>query len=63
MARGKPKRLYQTHRVMDPKAEVITAVEVTRGDVNEAHRLIPLTVPQQANTHRQADTVVVRDDR
>src|SRR5713226_4700900 len=42
VARGKPKLLYQTHRAVDPRAEVITAVEVTRGDINEAHRLIPL---------------------
>lgn len=58
VARGKPKLLYQTHRAVDPRAEVITAVEVTRGDVNEAHRLIALREQHQANTHRQADTVV-----
>ena len=58
VARGKPKLLYQTHRAVDPRAEVITAVEVTRGDVNEAHRLIPLWEQHQTNTHRRADTVV-----
>ena len=41
VARGTPTLLYQTHRVVDPRAEVITATEVTRGDVNEAHRLMP----------------------
>ena len=58
VARGKPKLLYQTHRAVDPQAEVITALEVTRGDVNEAHRLISLWEQHQGNTHRQADTVV-----
>jgi len=58
VARGKPKLLYQTHRVVDPRAEVITATEVTRGDVNEAHRLIPLWEAHQANTGTHAATVV-----
>lgn len=58
VARGKPKLLYQTHRAVDPRAEVITATEVTRGDVNEAHRLIPLWESHRANTRRWAETVV-----
>lgn len=58
VARGKPKLLYQMHRVVDPRAEVITATEVTRGDVNEAHRLMPLWEAHQANTGSQAATVV-----
>jgi hypothetical protein len=58
VARGKPTLLYQTHRVVDPRAEVITATEVTRGDVNEAHRLMPLWEAHQANTGTHAATVV-----
>ena len=58
VARGKPKLLYQTHRAVDPKAEIITATEVTRGDVNEAHRLIPLWEAHQTNTTHRANTVV-----
>ena len=58
VARGRPKLLYQTHRAVDPGAEVITATEVTRGDVNEAHLLIPLWEAHQANTGARAETVV-----
>lgn len=58
VARDTPKLLYQTHRAVDPRAEVITATEVTRGDVNEAHRLIALWEAHQANTGERAETVV-----
>jgi transposase len=58
VTRGKSKLLYQTHRAVDSRAEIITAVEITRGDVNEAHRLIPLWEQHQSNTQRQAETVV-----
>jgi transposase len=58
VARGKPKLLYQTHRAVDARAEVITVTEVTRGDVNEAHLLVPLREAHQLNTERQANTVV-----
>lgn len=58
VARGKPQLLYQTHRAVDPRAEIITATAVTRGDVNEAHLLMPLWEAHQANTQRRADTVV-----
>jgi len=33
---GKPKLRYQTHRLVDGAFEIITATEVTGGDVNEA---------------------------
>jgi transposase len=58
VARGKPQLLYQTHRAVDPRAEIITATAVTRGDVNEAHLLLPLWAQHQTNTRRRADTVV-----
>jgi transposase len=56
--RGRPQLLYQTHRAVDPKAEIITAVDLTRGDLNEAHLLLPLTQQHQHNTGRRAETVV-----
>ncbi len=56
--RGGPKLRYQTHRAVDSRREVITAVQVTPGDVNEAHRLIPLWEAHHANTHCMAHTVV-----
>jgi len=56
--RGKPKLSYQVHRVVDGRAEVITAMETTAGDVNEAHVMVPLLESHQANTGRGAETVV-----
>lgn len=56
--RGKPHLRYQAHRTVDPKAEVVTATEVTAGDVNEAHRLIPLLDAHHANTGVSAQTAV-----
>lgn len=56
--RGKPELYYQAHRAVDPRAEVITATEVTRGDANEAHRLLPLWQAHAENTERVAATVV-----
>jgi transposase/uncharacterized protein (UPF0179 family) len=56
--RGKPKLTYQVHRVVDGRSEIITAAETTPGDVNEAHRLIPLLESHHANTGRGAETVV-----
>jgi hypothetical protein len=49
VGRGKPRLDYQTHRAVDPRAQIITATCVTRGDANEAH---------QSNTQMRADTVV-----
>lgn len=56
--RGTPRLLYQTHRAVDPKAEVITALDLTRGDLNEAHLLLPLARQHQHNTGCRAETVV-----
>ena len=47
---GKPRLRYQTHRLVDGAFEIITATEVTGGDVNEAHRLTSLMDNHQANT-------------
>jgi len=55
---GKPKLQYKTHRSVDAKAEIITATEVTPGEVNEAHLLSTLLGRHQDNTQMTADTVV-----
>ena len=55
---GKPKLLYGVHRAVDVRAEVITATEVTRGDVNEAHRLVGLSEAHRLTTGRRAEVVV-----
>jgi transposase/Tfp pilus assembly protein PilE len=56
--RGKPKLSYQVHRAVDERCEVITATEATPGDVNEAHRMLPLMEQHRANTGTKAETVV-----
>ncbi|MCJ7748857.1 MAG: IS1182 family transposase, partial [Desulfobacterales bacterium] len=56
--RGKAKLSYQVHRAVDEKREVITAMETTAGDVNEAHVMVPLLEGHHSNTGRKADTVV-----
>jgi uncharacterized protein (UPF0179 family) len=48
--KGKCKLEYQIHRGVDPKCEVITATEVTPGEVHEAHRLQSLIDNHQNNT-------------
>jgi IS5 family transposase len=56
--RGKPKLSYQVHRAVDGRSEVITATETTPGDVNEAHKMIPLLERHHLNTGIKAETVV-----
>ncbi|MBJ6728025.1 IS1182 family transposase [Geomesophilobacter sediminis] len=56
--RGTSKLLFQVHRVVDEKAEVITATEATPGDVNEGHRMMPLVEQHQKNTGTAVSTVV-----
>ena len=48
--RGKPKLSYQVHRAVDERCEVITATEATPGDINEAHRMLPLVQQHEATT-------------
>ena len=55
---GIAKLSYKTHRAVDPCCEIITATEVTPGDVNEAHRMIELMDAHQDNTLYKAETVV-----
>ena len=56
--KGKSKLQYQTHRGVDKKCEVITATEVTPGEVHEAHRLESLIDSHQNNTGRKVETAV-----
>jgi transposase len=55
---GKAKLRYQTHRAVDGAYEVITATEVTPGEVNEAHLMIELIESHHRNTEIGANTVV-----
>jgi len=55
---GKPKLQYKTHRSVDAQAEIITACEVTPGEVNEAHLLSTLLALHQDTTQKTAETVV-----
>jgi len=55
---GKPHLSYKTHRAVDPLREVITAVEVTPGAVNEAHKMADLIEHHEKNTDKKVTTVV-----
>lgn len=56
--RGGSRLRYKVHRSVDPTAEVITATEVTRGDVDDSHRLDSLLEKHRHNTGQAAKTVV-----
>jgi transposase/uncharacterized protein (UPF0179 family) len=58
MGAGRSKLRYKIHRAVDEKAEVITATEVTAGEVNEAHRLTPLIDQHQRCTGKTVQTAV-----
>jgi transposase len=55
---GKSTLKYQVHRGVDPKSEVITATEVTPGQVHESHRLESLVDTHEKNTETTVETVV-----
>jgi len=56
--KGTSKLRYQIHRGVDEKCEVITATEVTPGEVHESHRMQSLIDKHQENTGRTLETVV-----
>jgi transposase len=58
MGAGRSKLCYKIHRAVDEKAEVITATEVTAGEINEAHRLGPLIDQHQRCTGKTVETAV-----
>jgi transposase len=55
---GKAKLYYKVHRAVDGKKEIITATEVTPGQVNEAQRLSSLVEGHRVNTEKAVETVV-----
>jgi transposase len=54
----KARARYQVHRAVDSSFEIITATEVTPGEVHEGQRLVPLMESHQENTGVKAETVV-----
>lgn len=58
MGKGKSRLRYQIHRGVDERAEVITATEVTPGEVNEAHCMTALVNQHQETTGEKVQTVV-----
>ena len=54
---GGSKLQYKAHRSVDGQSEIITATEVTPGEVNEAHLLLPLLEMHRRNTEKSATTV------
>ena len=56
--KGKSKLKYQVHRSVDQKCEVITATEVTPGEVHESHRLESLIDTHEKNTETKVETAV-----
>ncbi len=55
---GKSTLKYQVHRSVDQKCEVITATEMTPGEVHESHRLKSLVDTHEKNTETAVETVV-----
>jgi transposase len=56
--KGKSRLKYQVHRSVDQKSEVITATEVTPGEVHESHRLEALIDTHEKNTETTVETAV-----
>lgn len=56
--KGHSKLRYKVHRAVEGKNEIITATEVTSGEVNEAHRLTFLIETHQHTTGQAVQTVV-----
>ena len=56
--KGKSKLEYQVHRGVDSKCEIITATEVTPGEVHEAHRMQALIDSHEKNTGAKVEAAV-----
>ncbi len=56
--KGRSKLEYQVHRAVDGENEIITATEVTPGEVHEAHRMQALIDNHEKNTDATVETVV-----
>ncbi len=55
---GRSKLRYKLHRSVDEKAEIITATQVTTGELNEAHRLGALIDAHEHSTGEKVQTAV-----
>ena len=55
---GGPNIRHKTHRAVDERNEIITAVEVTTGIISEAHQMTTLIDAHTFNTNVELDTVV-----
>ena len=55
---GAPELRYKTHRAVDGPHEIITAVKVTPGAIDEGHVMTSLIDVHETNTKRKVDTVV-----
>jgi uncharacterized protein (UPF0179 family) len=58
VGKGGSRPRYKTHRAVDERTEIITATEVTPGEVNEAHRLEALIDQHQSTTGKTVQTAV-----
>jgi transposase/uncharacterized protein (UPF0179 family) len=56
--KGKSKLEYQLHRGVDSKSEIITATEVTPGEVHEAHRMQSLIDSHEKNTGATVEVAI-----
>jgi len=56
--KGAAKPTYKVHRAVDIRSEIITAAEVTSGDINEGHMLSELIDKHGQNTQKQAEVVI-----
>jgi hypothetical protein len=55
---GKPKLTYKTHRAVDGRHEIITAVTVTPGSVSEGYKMDSLIKIHEVNTDAKVAVVV-----
>lgn len=58
MGKGRSKLRYKIHRSVDEKSEIITATDVTPGEVDESHCLPGLIDQHQSNTGAKLQTAV-----
>ena len=56
--KGKPKLTYKTHRAVDGRHEIITAVTVTPGSISEGYKMDSLIKIHEVNTDAKVTTVV-----
>ena len=56
--KGRSKLEYQVHRGVDSRCEIITATEVTPGEVHEAHRMQSLIDSHEKNTGATAEVAI-----